>query len=211
MNTLNVKVTSFDLPLSAALVRLSGDAGSLAGHPDAVLALADAITWTREVSDYNGNRWNCWQKHVVQDVAGITWQEFREQVLTHNPSLRDTGGMFEAGRLYFLPENCLPANTAPLVGWDRELTGFGGQPLGMLAAAGARQGHRAELGSVRGAVPRSQPRVWQAQQSAAGRGQLRAAANAGRRHLLPGGVHRRRRDLPLGSHGCRRVSPIRGG
>ena len=126
MSTLNVRVTTFDLPLSAALVRLTGDAGSLAGHPDAALALADAITWTREVSDYSGNRWNCWQKHVAQDVAGITWQEFREQVLVHNPSLHETGGMFEAGRLYFLPENCLPANVAPLVAWDRELTGFAG-------------------------------------------------------------------------------------
>ena len=126
MSTLHVGVTSFELPVAGALVRLTGEAGSLASHPDAALALANVITWTREVSDYSGNRWNCWQKYVVQDVAAITWQEFREQVLAHNPSLQETGGRFEAGQLYFLPENTLPANVAPLVAWDRDLAGFDG-------------------------------------------------------------------------------------
>ena len=113
MNTLKVQVTSYGQPLPGALVRLSGDDAGLASHPDAVLAVNDGITWTREIRDYSGNRWNCWQRHVAQDVAGITWQEFREQVLVHNPSLGETGGQFEAGRLYFLPENRLPANIAP--------------------------------------------------------------------------------------------------
>lgn len=126
MSTLNVKVTSLELPVSGVLVRLMGDAASLASHPDAALSLNDVITWTREVSDYSGNSWNCWQKYVVQDVAAITWQEFREQVLVHNPTLQETGGRFEAGRMYFLPENRLPANVAPLVAWDRELAGFAG-------------------------------------------------------------------------------------
>lgn len=126
MNTLKVTTTFSDVPVPSALVRLSGDASSLTDCPDAALALDSVITWTRELTGFSGNRWNCWQKYVAQDVAAITWQEFREQVLDHNPSLRDSGGRFAADELYFLPENCLPANTTALVAWDRELSGFDG-------------------------------------------------------------------------------------
>lgn len=126
MNTLKVTTTFSDVPVPSALVRLSGDASSLTDYPDAALALDSVITWTREITGFSGNRWNCWQKYVAQEVAAITWQEFREQVLDHNPSLRDSGGRFAADGLYFLPENCLPANTTSLVAWDRELSGFDG-------------------------------------------------------------------------------------
>ena len=126
MSTLKVQVSSEGFPVPSALVRLTGNLRSLGAHPDATLAVRSMVTWTREISDFSGTRWNCWQKHVAQDVVGVTWQEFREQVLVHNPSLRNTDGRFEANQLYFLPENCLPANTAPLVVWEREVTGTGG-------------------------------------------------------------------------------------
>lgn len=126
MSTLTIQVTGDDAPASLTLLRLSGPEQALGGHPDATLALQDAITWTHEIRDFSGSRWNCWQRYVEQTVAAITWQEFREQVLVHNPSLRATSGQFEANRLYFLPENRLPRHVEPLVSWERPLTGFAG-------------------------------------------------------------------------------------
>lgn len=126
MGTLTNQVTGRGAPLPLALLRLSGPEEALGGHPDAALAVADAITWTREIRDFDGSRWNCWQRYVAQDVAAITWQEFRQQVLVHNPSLADTGGRFQPGRLYFLPENRLARHVEALVSWERTLTGFAG-------------------------------------------------------------------------------------
>lgn len=125
MSTVTVRTRFEDSPVPGALVRLTGDLRTLGAHPDATLDVNEMITWTREIEDFSGSRWNGWQRFVAQDVTGITWQEFREQVLAHNPSLRATGGRFVAGQLTFLPENCLPANTAPLVVWDREIVGSG--------------------------------------------------------------------------------------
>lgn len=125
MSALIVRTRFEGISAPAALVRLTGNLQTLGAHADATLDVNTMITWTREISEYGGTRWNGWRKFVAQDVAGITWQEFREQVLIHNPSLRDTGGQFVAGQLYFLPENCLPANTSPLVAWEREVVGSG--------------------------------------------------------------------------------------
>ncbi len=126
MSTITIQVTAGGAPVSLALLRLNGPEQALGGYPDAALALQGAITWTREIRDFGGNRWNCWQRYVEQTVAAITWQEFREQVLVHNPSLRATGGQLETGRLYFLPENRLARHVEALVSWERPLTGFAG-------------------------------------------------------------------------------------
>lgn len=126
MSTLVIRVTVAGAPAPLALLRLYGPEQALGDRPDAALALPGAITWTREIRDFDGSRWNCWQRYVEQDVAAITWQEFREQVLAHNPALRAAGGQFAAGRLYFLPENRLARHVEPLVSWERTLTGFAG-------------------------------------------------------------------------------------
>lgn len=126
MSSLTVQVTGDGAPLPLALLRLSGTEQALGGQSDAALALPGAIAWTREIRDFGGSRWNCWQRYVEQAVAAITWPEFREQVLIHNPMLHKSGGQFEAGRLYFLPENRLARHVEPLVSWERTLTGFAG-------------------------------------------------------------------------------------
>ena len=69
------------------------------------------------------NRWNCWQKHVMNVVAGITWEEFVVQVVAHNPTLEADGYLFQAEKTYWLPEQ---AGAAPVVLWSRALRGFYG-------------------------------------------------------------------------------------
>ena len=116
-------------PVNGAFVRLVGGADTLGADPRAVANSRGAVTWTRPLSGYAGNLWNCWQKHVAPDVAGITWEEFRAEAAQHNPALRASDGVFEPQRTYFLPENRTYADTRsamPTIVWDRTLTGFSG-------------------------------------------------------------------------------------
>lgn len=116
-------------PLNGATVQLTASLGVLGADPQAAVLYPGGVTWTRSLSGFAGSTWNCWQKHVAQHVAGITWEAFRRDVLDYNPTLRRTGERFEAGQGYVLPENRFFADTrdiAPTIAWDRELTGFGG-------------------------------------------------------------------------------------
>jgi hypothetical protein len=65
---------------------------------------APAITWTQQLTGFSGNRWRCWATYVRDQMAGIAWEDFREQCLTHNPTLQDDGFIFKADKTYVLPE-----------------------------------------------------------------------------------------------------------
>lgn len=122
-------VTSYGQPVLGAKIRLIGNLATLGADPQAVIAGRGAITWTRPLSGYAGGLWNCWQRYVAPDVAGMTWEEFRHEVAQYNPSLRQTDYRLRADSTYFLPENRIYADTrgsAPAVLWDRSLDGFAG-------------------------------------------------------------------------------------
>jgi hypothetical protein len=115
--------THDDVPIENASVRLVAPAGLLQGHKAAAVRQPDAVSWTRTATGLSGSRWNCWQAHVMNEVAGITWDEFKVQVVAYNPVLKTDGYLFQAGKTYRLPEQ---AGSDPLVLWSRTLSGFGG-------------------------------------------------------------------------------------
>ena len=117
------------LPINGAFVRLVGGADTLGADPHAVANCRGAVTWTRALTGYGGSLWNCWQRYVGPRVAGITWEEFRAEVVQHNPVLRSSNGVLDPQRIYFLPENRIFPDTRsalPTIVWDRPLTGFSG-------------------------------------------------------------------------------------
>ncbi len=109
-------------PIVGARLRVTGPADSLRGVPGAVpLAAGGALSWSRLLTGFAGTRWQCWVAHVRDQAPGISWDEFRDQVLSNNPRLAADGRLFRAEQTYLLPA---PAGSATR--WTRTLTGFTG-------------------------------------------------------------------------------------
>ena len=64
----------------------------------------EEITWTRKLTGFYGNRWQAWEQFVKSQVPGITWHEFKDQVLVYNPHLETDGYVFRPEKEYLLPE-----------------------------------------------------------------------------------------------------------
>ena len=126
MNTASIsgKVTrKGDTPVANVQVRFISDLATLGAAPDAVVSMRTAITWTHRITGVAGHRWNVYAKHVANKVAGITFAEFKQRVVEKNPSLQETGFVFQPGRTYVLPENIVGATKLE---WDRRLRNFQG-------------------------------------------------------------------------------------
>ncbi|MCB9420428.1 MAG: hypothetical protein H6667_11530 [Ardenticatenaceae bacterium] len=65
----------------------------------------NGVNWTRTVTGFSGNRWQAWQQYVENQVSGITWDQFKDDVLIYNPDLEADGYVFQAGKQYILPQN----------------------------------------------------------------------------------------------------------
>lgn len=44
----------------------------------------DKIVWDRTITGFGGDRWTCWQRYVQGKVVGLSWREFRREVLERN-------------------------------------------------------------------------------------------------------------------------------
>ncbi|MEJ2748058.1 MAG: hypothetical protein P8183_09135 [Anaerolineae bacterium] len=66
---------------------------------------AGGVSWTRPLTGFTGNRWQAWQQFVDGQVSGITWEQFKDDVLIYNPDLEADGYIFQAGKQYVLPQN----------------------------------------------------------------------------------------------------------
>ncbi len=113
-----------------AFIRLTADAETLGADPRAVTHNRGAVSWTRSITGYSGNLWNCWQKYIAPHVAGITWEEFRAEADDYNPALRQADGWLEGQRTYYLPENRTypdARSAAPGITWDRPIRDFSGR------------------------------------------------------------------------------------
>ena len=66
---------------------------------------APIIAWTRQLTGFYGNRWQCWEQYVRGQVQGITWSEFCQRVLELNPVLIADGYVFRRAKTYLLPVN----------------------------------------------------------------------------------------------------------
>ena len=111
-------------PLEDVTVRLFGDAATLGGDPHATTANQAAISWTRAERGLTGTVRGVWLKLIADTTAGITWEEFRTQVMQVNPALNASDGRFQPDQLYLLPENRRPDDQK--IAWNRPLTGFAG-------------------------------------------------------------------------------------
>jgi hypothetical protein len=116
-------VRSTDLaPLPGVAIRLVGPAAALSGVPGArPMPAGQQITWTRQLSGFAGSRWDCWEKYLRGQVPGLTWEQFSEPALAHNPSLNPSH-LFKADQTYLIPE----AVAAAPYTWTRQLSGFAG-------------------------------------------------------------------------------------
>jgi murein DD-endopeptidase MepM/ murein hydrolase activator NlpD len=112
-------------PVAAATVRLIGGQETVGEVRGAVALLPGDVTWTRAASGLSGGLARCWRSQVEDEVAGISWAQFRTDATRYNPSLASSAGRLEPDQIYFLPEN--PHPPAEIV-WDRPLTDFSGAP-----------------------------------------------------------------------------------
>lgn len=110
-------------PVDGARIRLIGDADTLGTDSRAASNDPTNVTWTRRVTGFSGHRWAAWVEFVADQVAGISWGEFVNQVVEYNPSLPSAGWVFQAERTYLLPEN--PPDPDEIV-WDRRLVNYFG-------------------------------------------------------------------------------------
>jgi hypothetical protein len=127
--TLEGLVVADGQPVATAKVRLLGRAEELGADPRAAAYNPTAIAWTRTLTGFQGTVWNCWQRFVAPEVAGMTWEEFRVEVLQYNPTLATSDGQFDAGQAYLLPEFRrfdVTYGIEPEVVWDRPVMGFAG-------------------------------------------------------------------------------------
>jgi hypothetical protein len=109
-------------PLPNVPVRLVGPASVLEAVAGAQpLPPNQTLAWTRQLSGFAGTRWECWNAYLSGKLSGITWEQFRDGALLHNPDL-EPEHLFKADRSYLLPE----AVEAPGYTWTRQLSGFAG-------------------------------------------------------------------------------------
>ncbi len=81
------------------------------------------VLWDRPVSTLSSHRWAAWSSHVEGKVEGISWDEFKEEVVEHNPTLEQSGHIFQAGQSYLMPRSVPLGKT---IAWTRRLSGFAG-------------------------------------------------------------------------------------
>ena len=67
-------------PVGNAVVQLVAPAELLQGVQGAAIHRQGAVSWTRVLTGFSSHRWNCWQQHVKDEVAGITWDEFKKLI-----------------------------------------------------------------------------------------------------------------------------------
>lgn len=99
-------------PLQKVAVSLTGDGVLFTNVPDAQEAHPPAtpiVVWTRELTGFSGNRWQCWTKYVRGQVEGITWSEFCQHVLEINSTLKGDDYVFCEEKTYHLPTNSAQA------------------------------------------------------------------------------------------------------
>jgi len=116
-------VTQAGFAVVGATVRLLGGAETLGGVHSAVLDAPSYVSWTRRITGVEDPLWYVWLREVAQEVAGISWSEFKHQMADHNPGLADDSYRLRATQTYWLPEN---RDIAVEIVWDRPLSGFDG-------------------------------------------------------------------------------------
>lgn len=122
------RVTLNGFNVVGASARLIGGDETLGAMPGASLDAPSYVTWSRPISNVDGRLWDLWVQEVAQEVAGISWDEFKRQFSTFNPHYDQDENPLHPTETYWLPENPSAKDELrriPVV-WDRPVLGFNG-------------------------------------------------------------------------------------
>ncbi|WP_420643555.1 hypothetical protein [Candidatus Leptofilum sp.] len=72
-------------------------------NPEFTLLPKNGEAWNLRMTGYYGNRWDVWEKYVAGRGTGMSWETFKEAVLSHNPQLETDGYVFYPEHSYLLP------------------------------------------------------------------------------------------------------------
>ncbi len=65
------------------------------------------ICWTDELTNFNGNRSQVWDDYLKEEIkAKLSFTQFKDEVVSHNPVLAADGYIFYSQKTYLLPESC---------------------------------------------------------------------------------------------------------
>ncbi|HWQ14066.1 MAG TPA: hypothetical protein VNL77_14795 [Roseiflexaceae bacterium] len=95
-----VRSTDYE-PIAGARVRLTGPAAAIGGLPGARPLEGLQISWTRTLSGFGGDLYDCWEAHLRETIG---WPEFRAAARDYNPHLDADEPRFEAELVYTIPE-----------------------------------------------------------------------------------------------------------
>lgn len=66
----------------------------------------ECFEWSHKLTGFYGNRYDIWTQKVRDTASGMPWEEFKEDVLKHNPQLRNDDFVFLKDKNYILPIEC---------------------------------------------------------------------------------------------------------
>ena len=67
----------------------------------------ETLCWTSEITGFSGNRSQAWESLLNTDMQLlIPFSQFKEDVVTYNPTLANDGYIFDSQKTYLLPEPC---------------------------------------------------------------------------------------------------------
>lgn len=115
------RVTLHGFGMVNASVRLLGGDETLGATAGACLDAPSLVTWSRQLSGVEGRLWDLWLREVAQEVAGISWDEFKQQFALYNPTYDAKAKALSPKQRYWLPENRSVADEdrqIPIT-WDR--------------------------------------------------------------------------------------------
>lgn len=62
------------------------------------------ISWSHKLTGLSGSRWDIWEKVVQSQETGLSWTEFKDEVVKYNPQLVEDEYVFMPDKEYVLPE-----------------------------------------------------------------------------------------------------------
>lgn len=96
----NGKITSLSESAPQEKVIVGNEKAAKSQKP--VVSSTD-VQWARPLTHFSGNRWQAWELYVRNQVPGMTWQQFSDEVVTHNQHLLQSGYVFQYNETYLLP------------------------------------------------------------------------------------------------------------
>jgi hypothetical protein len=66
--------------------------------------IAPAFEWSQTITNFHGNRWEVWVQYRLNQIPGLTFAQFKDEVLIHNPQLVIDSFVFYPHYEYIIPK-----------------------------------------------------------------------------------------------------------